>query len=48
MYKRRYGCLRCLAAVSAGTIIAFYCPTKTLIILLAAAVIVLGLAVPKY
>lgn len=48
MFRRRYYCLRALAAVGAGTIIAFYCPAKVLIILLAVAVVILGLSIPKY
>lgn len=48
MFRRRCNCFRYIAAVGAGTLIAFYCPTKVLIILLALAVIVLGLCIPRY
>ncbi len=47
MYRRRCDLLRAVAAVGVGTLIAFYCPARVLIILLALAVVVLGLAIPR-
>ena len=48
MYKRRCNTLRCISAIGLGTLIAFYCPARVLIILLALTVIVLGLSIPRY
>ncbi len=47
MYRKRCDVLRAIAAIGVGTLIAFYCPARVLIILLAVAVVVLGLAIPR-
>ena len=47
MNRRRCDFLRSIAAIGAGTLIAFYCPTRVLIVLLAISVVVLALAIPR-
>ena len=47
MNRRRCDFLRSIAAIGAGTLIAFYCPTRVLVILLAISVVVLALAIPR-
>ena len=48
MFSRKNSNVRYIAAIGIGTLIAFYCPTKVLIILLALCVVILGLSCPKY
>lgn len=48
MFRRKSNNLKYIAAIGVGTLIAFYCPTKTLIILLALLLVILGLSIPKY
>ena len=47
MFRHRCNNLKYIAAIGMGTLIAFYCPTKVLIILLALCVVVLGMSIPK-
>lgn len=48
MFSHKYDCLRYIAALGAGTLVAIFCPTKTLIVLLALVIVILGLTVPKF
>ncbi len=48
MFSRGRSNVRYITAVGVGTLIAFYCPTKVLIILLALCVVILGMCCPKY
>ncbi len=47
MYKNKCNTLRSISAVGVGTLIAFYCSTRVLIILLALTIVLLGLAIPR-
>ena len=47
MYRKRCDFLRGVAAIGIGTLIAFYCPTRILVILLALAVVILALTIPR-